>query len=151
LSAAIPRISAIVPAGIFGPCDLVRVFRFHNRRKPFRCHRSTVPGLTMSSASRQLASLLASRTEMPRSAREVWAPDRAAEHDELLTGQEVLGDQSRLATREVTDDTAGGGGRDGLGQARGGGASRLQPSSDDRLHEPQESEHHLPHPSFFDT
>src|SRR5262249_16015232 len=83
--------------------------------------------------------------------REMWAPDRAIEHAELLTEQEVLGDQSRLATREVADDTAGGGGGDGLDQRRAGGASRLQPSFDDRLDGPKESEHHLPDPPPFDT
>jgi hypothetical protein len=89
--------------------------------------------------------------EAPIRARETWAPDRAVQHDELLTEQEVLGDQSRLAASEVTDDAASGGVRDGLGQAREGGASRSQTSSDDRLDEPHESEPHLLHPSFFDN
>jgi hypothetical protein len=81
----------------------------------------------------------------------MWAPDRAVEHDELLAEQQVLGEQLRPATREVADDTAGGGARDGPGQAREGGASRSQTSFDDRLDEPHESEHHLLHPSFFDN
>src|SRR5262249_36111775 len=81
--------------------------------------------------------------------RETWVLDRAVRHDELLSEQKVFSDQLRLATREVADDTAGGGVRDGLGRARDGGASRSHPSSDNRRDEPQVSEHHLPPPSLI--
>ncbi len=59
----------MVSAGSWGSCDVVRDFRFQNSRIPWRCHRRTVSGLMMSSASCQPGNRLASRTTRTRSAR----------------------------------------------------------------------------------
>jgi hypothetical protein len=69
LSTAIALIRAMVSAGSLGSCAVVRDFRFQNSWNPWRCQRSTVSGLTMSSASFHHCNRLASRTTRTRSER----------------------------------------------------------------------------------
>src|SRR3954454_1537911 len=73
--------------------------------------------------------------------------DRAVEHDQLLTKQQVFCDQLWFAASEVGDGAENRVMREGLGQARDGRADTSQPSFDDRRHGPQDLEHHLP-PSY---
>ena len=91
-------------------------------RNPWRCHRRTVSGLTISSASFQFWSRLASKTKSSTiRTREARPFDRAVEDDELLTKQQVFSDQLWFAPNEVDDGPEHRAVRDRLGHARDGG------------------------------
>jgi hypothetical protein len=80
------RIRSLISREIVGlPARPRRPFHVQNKRKPLRCHRITVSGLTITSAARQSTQTRDSAAQKRRSAtRQPWSPSRRALQDANL-------------------------------------------------------------------